>query len=29
MAILTKQINKAIDDGNKEAFLTLSKGYAA
>ncbi|MDU0813410.1 IDEAL domain-containing protein [Bacillus siamensis] len=26
---LTKQIDKALDDKNKEAFLTLSKEYAA
>ncbi|MES9676453.1 IDEAL domain-containing protein [Bacillus velezensis] len=29
IAILTMQINKALDDKNKEAFLTLSKEYAA
>ncbi|MDP1500014.1 IDEAL domain-containing protein [Bacillus velezensis] len=29
LAILTMQINKALDDKNKEAFLTLSKEYAA
>ncbi|ABS73423.1 MULTISPECIES: IDEAL domain-containing protein [Bacillus] len=29
LAMLTMQINKALDDKNKEAFLTLSKEYAA
>ena len=29
IAMLTMQINKALDDKNKEAFLTLSKEYAA
>ncbi|AEB23157.1 MULTISPECIES: IDEAL domain-containing protein [Bacillus] len=29
IAMLTEQINKALDDKNKEAFLTLSKEYAA
>ncbi|KJR69698.1 IDEAL domain-containing protein [Bacillus velezensis] len=29
VAMLTMQINKALDDKNKEAFLTLSKEYAA
>nr|MDH3076539.1 IDEAL domain-containing protein [Bacillus velezensis] len=28
IAMLTMQINKALDDKNKEAFLTLSKEYA-
>uniref|UniRef100_UPI0011BCFEFE IDEAL domain-containing protein n=1 Tax=Bacillus tropicus TaxID=2026188 RepID=UPI0011BCFEFE len=29
IAMLTMQINKALEDKNKEAFLTLSKEYAA
>ena len=29
IAMLTMQINKALDDKNKEAVLTLSKEYAA
>ncbi|QRV10506.1 IDEAL domain-containing protein [Bacillus velezensis] len=29
LAMLTMQINKALIDKNKEAFLTLSKEYAA
>lgn len=29
ITMLTMQINKALDDKNKEAFLTLSKEYAA
>lgn len=29
IAMLTEQINKALDNKNKEAFLTLSKEYAA
>ncbi|UYP23863.1 IDEAL domain-containing protein [Bacillus velezensis] len=29
IAMLTMQINKALDDKNKEVFLTLSKEYAA
>ncbi|MDL0427635.1 IDEAL domain-containing protein [Bacillus sp. 4A_MP3] len=29
IAMLTMQINKALDDKNKEAFFTLSKEYAA
>ncbi|WP_332274692.1 IDEAL domain-containing protein [Bacillus velezensis] len=29
LAMLTMQINKALDDKNKEAFLTLSEEYAA
>ncbi|AOC90484.1 IDEAL domain-containing protein [Bacillus sp. L381] len=29
IAMLTEQINKALDDKNKEAFLTLSKEYTA
>ncbi|SIR67927.1 IDEAL domain-containing protein [Bacillus velezensis] len=29
LAMLTMQINKTLDDKNKEAFLTLSKEYAA
>ncbi|MBY0032281.1 MULTISPECIES: IDEAL domain-containing protein [Bacillus] len=29
IAMLTMQINKALDDKNKETFLTLSKEYAA
>ncbi|MCY8280100.1 IDEAL domain-containing protein, partial [Bacillus inaquosorum] len=29
LAMLTDQINKALDEKDKDAFLTLSKEYAA
>lgn len=29
IAVLTDQINKALDEKDKDAFLTLSKEYAA